>query len=532
MSRHWVVLATWCLAVAFASICQAAAIRTVVLNGRQAPGAPAGVKFTSLGLPVLNDAGQAAFRATTSVDLIDRGIWSDSSGSLSLVARKGDQAPAMPTGVAFDSFSISLTPLLSDAGQTTFWASVSGSGVTALNDRGFWSGTMTGVASVVREGDQAPGLESGARFFTLNGPLQSKSGKIAFHAAVTSPNDESIWSGSPGDLSLAAREGDQAPGTPSGVLFSSFHQTVPINEAGQIAIRAVLKGPGVDSNTDVGIFSTRAGGLELVARKGSAAPGLATSAYFTSLDSPTINEFGRTAFVAGMEGEGIDETNSIGIWSEGAGDLALVTRRGEQAPGTPAGAFFSSFDSPLMFGSGRTVFIASVEGSGVDLTNNKGIWAETDNGLVLVVRNGDLAPGLPAGARFSFGIGSIALNNNGQIAFSAAATDAQGLIYGGIWATDPRGELKLVASTNDVLEVSPGELRTISGVGQHGSTGGSDGRPSGFNDLGQLAFHASFTDGSSGIFVSNAVAVPEPKALVLVMASVICVSLRVRRRKP
>jgi hypothetical protein len=37
-------------------------------------------------------------------------------------------------------------------------------------------------------------------------------------------------------------------------------------------------------------------------------------------------------------------------------------------------------------------------------------------------------------------------------------------------------------------------------------TGNSDNRRSAFNNLGQLAFWASFTDGSQGVFVSNAVA--------------------------
>jgi hypothetical protein len=37
-------------------------------------------------------------------------------------------------------------------------------------------------------------------------------------------------------------------------------------------------------------------------------------------------------------------------------------------------------------------------------------------------------------------------------------------------------------------------------------SGNSDGRPSGLNNVGQLAFWASFTDGSQGVFVSNKVA--------------------------
>jgi hypothetical protein len=54
----------------------------------------------------------------------------------------------------------------------------------------------------------------------------------------------------------------------------------------------------------------------------------------------------------------------------------------------------------------------------------------------------------------------------------------------------------------------------VSGIGFTSATGNADGRPSGFNDLGQISFVAFFTDGTSGVFVSRAVAVPEPSTLV------------------
>ena len=58
--------------------------------------------------------------------------------------------------------------------------------------------------------------------------------------------------------------------------------------------------------------------------------------------------------------------------------------------------------------------------------------------------------------------------------------------------------------------MAPGDFRTVNSLGFTANTGNGDGRPSGFNDLGQLGFFASFTDGSQGIFVSNLVAIPDP----------------------
>jgi hypothetical protein len=57
-----------------------------------------------------------------------------------------------------------------------------------------------------------------------------------------------------------------------------------------------------------------------------------------------------------------------------------------------------------------------------------------------------------------------------------------------------------------MLEVAPGDFRTLSDLNFATASGNSDGRSSGFNNLGQLVFWASFTDGSQGVFVSNAVA--------------------------
>jgi hypothetical protein len=119
--------------------------------------------------------------------------------------------------------------------------------------------------------------------------------------------------------------------------------------------------------------------------------------------------------------------------------------------------------------------------------------------------------GRPSGAKFGyFGDNIPALNNAGQIAFRATliGSGVDGTNGDGFWATDRTGALQLIAREDDLLEMAPGDFRTISSVV-------NDGRPISFNNLGQLAFWAGFTDGTSGIFVSNRVAFPEPSSLLL-----------------
>jgi hypothetical protein len=76
----------------------------------------------------------------------------------------------------------------------------------------------------------------------------------------------------------------------------------------------------------------------------------------------------------------------------------------------------------------------------------------------------------------------------------------------GIWATDRSGVQQLVVRTGDELEVAPGDVRTIGDLRFMGANSNSNGWMSGFNNVGQVAFWASFTDGSQGVFVSNKVA--------------------------
>jgi hypothetical protein len=105
-------------------------------------------------------------------------------------------------------------------------------------------------------------------------------------------------------------------------------------------------------------------------------------------------------------------------------------------------------------------------------------------------------------------LGRQTLNSAGQIAFRAGLTGtgvgaANNL---GIWATDQNGALQLIARTGSQLEIAPGVFRTTSDLGFALDSGNSDGRASAFNDLGQLVFWASFTNGTQGVFVSSAVA--------------------------
>jgi hypothetical protein len=475
------------------STAHAATLRTVALSGQQAPGAPGEINYGGFRAPVLNDAGQTAFHATltgSGVDeMNDEGIWSEGSGTLALVARKGSQAPGAPSGVNFGPFaddvggrSIAWSPVLNDAGQIAFMAMLAGADIGPLNDIGIWSEGSGNLALVAREGDHAAGMPSGVTYSLLVGgyppprPVLNNAGQVAFRSYLTgngvvSTNDTGIWSERSGGVALVAREGDQAPGLPSGVNFGLFFHPA-LNDAGQTAFSGYLVGSGANSSIYSGLWSERSGSLALVARNGDLAPGTPGPRRYLSVGwDPAFNNVGQTAFFAWAQPLASGQHNIEGIWLHDSGGVSLVARTGEHAPGTPLGVNYDfiiprttshDWQSPALNDTGQIAFSAR-------LTNGSGgLWLYSPGGIALVALLGDHAPGTPDGVTFRrpdiAPFRYIQLNNAGQVAFSTAlagnGVDSTNNI--GIWATDRTSAMQLIARTGDLLEVAPGDFRTIS----------------------------------------------------------------------
>ena len=168
-----------------------------------------------------------------------------------------------------------------------------------------------------------------------------------------------------------------------------------------------------------------------------------------------------------------------------------------------------------------------VAGEGVVASNEIGLWSSgmSLDGLPrLVARQGDEAPGCEPGFVFGAFL-DPSLNAAGQAAFMAAGYQlVEGMIADsafGIWGQDRNGDLRLVARVGQIVEVGPGDYREIASIVFASKTGGEDGRARGLNDLGQVVFRATFPDGSSGVFVSDVLTVPEARSgtLLFLLAS-------------
>lgn len=519
--------------------------RTVALSSTVAPGTSDGANFSSFSAPVLNDLGELAFLGSLGGvnvhDTNNTGIWNEKVGTgLALVAREGNQAPGTPSGVTFSELSVSTfsSPVLNDAGKVSFTGTLAGPGVEIFNRRGVWSGgDGTELSLIARSGNQAAGAPAGVTYGSFLGPVLNNNGRTAFKASFAGapeggPNFDGIWKEGGGlDLVQVARDGTSAPGTSDGVRFAGIvHYS--LNDAGQTAFSGILAGTGVDGTNSTGIWSEGGGlGLALVARGGDPAPGTPNGVTFDSFFAFSIarlNSNGQTVFSGRLTGAGVNSTNSNGIWIENAGEgLTLFARAGSQAPGMPTGTNFISLGFPNINAAGHLVFSATLTGTNVDGTNDFSLWSEgADGSLSVVAREGDAVPGASSGINFSFFYSPV-LNSNGQTAF-------MGLVSGagiddsndrGIWAEDMFGNVHLIALEGDLLDVDDGpgtDFRTIRELSFYGRSGNDDGFRSGFNDLGQIAYRAAFTDGSEGIFISNLVMVPEPTSLSLVALAILC----------
>jgi hypothetical protein len=517
-------------------------LRTVAFENQSAPGGPPNNRFDLFGTvfgaadPAFNAAGQAAFPGAMNqffggvTSSTDSGIWSEGHGSLSLLAREGNQAPGLPAGAVFNSFDSAL--VINDVGQTAFtgYLRQGVGGVVATNDSGIWSEGNGPLSLVAREGFQAPGTPDGALFSEFQntniGLVLNNAGQSAFYGrlstaqgGVTLDDNTGVWAvGSGGVLGLVAREGSQPPGTPAGAKYGEFLGSgfgVTINDMGRIAFRnlMVVGQGGVTSSNDTGIWTNILGSLALFVREGDAAPNISGAVFDGFGEPPGFNDSSHLllrGFLRQGTG-GVTAANDEGLWSTRSGPLSLVARAGDQAPGTPAGAKFDQFVWYNLNNNDQFVTLAYLRtgSGGVDDSNDVGIWSDVSGELTLIAREGNQAPGTSDGTLFNTVGGRAVLNPAGQVAFQGSLQVGSGDVTSandvGIWAQDTNGALQLIIREGDSIEITPGTFRTVTALRFLSSSGGSDGRRTQISDSGEILFWAN-TNNGEGLFVSSRVA--------------------------
>jgi hypothetical protein len=275
---------------------------------------------------------------------------------------------------------------------------------------------------------------------------------------------------------------------------------------------------------DVLLSDNGPGTLSVIAVEGQRAHGVADNATFEAFSSPSghvaLNRGGTMAFVATLSGGG------NGLWTDRSGDgLTLIASRGETPPDLDADQHLYGIGNETINGQDEIAFSANYFSS--DGRSGNGVWIERQGGLRLVARTGDALPGLSPDTVFDFG--SISQSSERQVAVLNGVLTRAGVddsYTSGIWAHNRAGDLLLVARDGELLDVSDDprvpNLRRISSL-QAGH----------IDNAGYISFVASFDDGTSGVFVSSVVAIPEPAGgPLLAPAMILQLLLRAFRSAP
>ena len=180
-------------------------------------------------------------------------------------------------------------------GSKFFRAKIKGEGVSSTNDVVLIAedDDFQGFLRA-REGDQAPGMPEGALFSLLRDPIGCADSDIAFTArvrggGVTSANDEGIWFNSLSPLKLSAREGDRPPGTLPGVRWKTFTSLAfPEDSLGPIFVASLVKGGSVSTSNDQGVWGTASSGvLRKLFREGDSIAGKILRSFKVLTNVPT-----------------------------------------------------------------------------------------------------------------------------------------------------------------------------------------------------------------------------------------------------
>lgn len=449
----------------------AVTFRTVALTGQAAPGTavPPGqpANFNNFSTPpVINQAGQVAFIASLTGTASGNGIWTEGGGAgLRLVARQGVAAPGTTgTFSQFSNSTVSRSVHIDNAGRVAFLAAATGG-------QGLWS--EAGGGSLRRVAQVGSTFEPFSFSFNADFELAMSrtSGRLTFGASIPSTTCS-------GDLSTIWREDGQfvlqlidqpIQRLPAELECSEVVFEYPtINGSGQVA----YDGPALRAIT--GGLSTPSAAIYvsngLNATPNTPAPGAGSGVQFKGPVRASLNDAGQYAFrtqLVNSQGTTVGE----GIFVQSGSGFRLVALTGTAAPGTDPGVTFSSFNSfgstPLGGSSinrfGRAAFRAQITLAD-SVTTSAGIWRECNDGqLSLVALLGSVAPG---GGTFTE-LGDPVVNRGGLLAFKARISGVPGSDEG-IWAIDPSGMLTKIVRDGEQIDVNNDsqivDLRTIAAL--------------------------------------------------------------------
>ena len=318
-------------------------ILKVAHEGDPVPGV-LGATFTAFAPPQIDAEGNVLVMASMEGPGIDSSndvaVWFGQPGAIAAVAREGDPAPDMPAGVVYDC--VSAYAAVSETGWIALTAYVAGPGITeGENDGVIYCGPPGDLRKVIQSGDRAPGFWDGVVACPSDwgtfGASMTDNGTITVGMGVCGPDlpaegTRAHWLGSRDKLELLVWRGMPVPGCPEcepGVLLDGLDMG-SFNDAGQMAFRGAMSGPGIYPTNDTGRWLGSASGWEIMHREGQLMPefGEYVTVKCAAGGLYALNKYGDKVNRIQLQGPGITLENDWLLVAGAPEPMEVVVREG------------------------------------------------------------------------------------------------------------------------------------------------------------------------------------------------------------
>lgn len=500
-------------------------VRQLAVLGQQVPGMEPGVVWEYLAAPTIRD-GQAWFRAdytgggSTGFGVHTKdSLWFGAPGQLAPRARVGDTLTDTTVDPPVQTEVLGVQgyfPL--GNGRAAFVSSVQSPSPQPRSNQALTISGPDGNEAIARVQSPAPGVGPDAVYNAFGHfAIRGSGDTLIYGAEYILPDRQrghGLWHRRNGQTDILVHEGATLPGRPDLELTSmTAAPPIRLNNAGNLLFEGTL---GTRDHASL-IVGTR-DDLAPVFEPGDAAPGLPSGTTFdTTRWSGDFSGEGNILARTTLEGPGIDPTNDQALWIGGRDQTRLIARAGDQVPGASPGTRWSDFtihsQRMALADNEHAAFIATT----IDDTSatTTGLWAGDADTLRNITNIGEQAPGMPAGVEFS-SFQEVYTNSRGDIVFRAQLEG----IGSSLWAMSDDGTLGLLAYAGQLIEVGPGDVREVSMVPGSGVESRTR-----LGENGELAYVVFFTGGGRGMFHTI---VPAPGTLGLLALAGLAA---VRRRR-
>lgn len=443
----------------------------------------------------INDHGDVGFHGWA-IDGTSMG-WVDFGGELAPVAKAGDRPPGYTSAFVFMAAN---PPMVADNRTVAFFNTVDGPPIYRWwSQYGVWGGNLGDLRPLIAPALPSPGFDPLDYTWTaFPGPL-SPSGKTVVKGNMHIGGADglingAVWAGDTTGVELVAREGQPTPEVAPGSHFSDF-SFVGVNDSGRVLFIADISG----SVSSQSIWTATPQERELVAKEGDPVPGAGEGAIFTDIASGRINNADEVAFMALFETP-INKGNGVWIKQRGSGQPTPVAVCGSEAPGTGADFDVAGTYSIWINNRGEVGFKATLDGPDVNSENRWSSWVGDVHGLELIARQGSHVPGMEPDVVFCDYSGQPLLDDHGAV-YMKSRIKGPGIDLCNdrvLQYRSPGGSWLNVLREGQSFEVGSGDFRTIREFGLGPMVAGYERV---FNNHGELAVTLEFTNDTSGIFV-------------------------------